>query len=211
MSIWSSIADILPIKRTELFGDAKDTVVAFFSLPDREDEDTNIPESQDESAAVDWWQHYGFVSRPPEGTEGLILRMGQQAFAIASRMVSAAGILGQLSAGDVAVFSVGKNLIKLGSDGSIAAMRETSAGKKMICIMTKDDAIKFVIPDGPVFEMSAKNGIVMNAGNKNVTLAGKQVTLNGTQVILNSGCTKLHAAAVTPLISGVITIPNVFT
>ena len=198
MSILSGIIDVARIKRTELMGDAKDVIAAFFETPEQ-DADEGVSES--ESEPVNWWQQYGFVSRPPAGAESLFVRLGKQAFAIASRTLAAAGIFGQLNEGDVAIFSLGKNVLRMNADGSVMLLKLTKSDKHLVITVTKDDEIKVLVPDGPHFEMSKKQ-TVLHAGNARLTLASNvAVQVVAPQMLNEVGINKLHMGAVRPMVA----------
>lgn len=209
---FAGLFDVLAVKRTELVGELKSTIAAYFATSEQAPGDPYVA-TDDETAPVDWWQHYGFVSRPPEGSEALLLRFGANVFAVASRALAAAGIFGQLSAGDVALFSMGKNAIRLNADGSVSLTKQTAGGQLLILTVGKDDSIKGYIPNGPWFEMSAAKGITFNAGQAPLTLASNvKVQIVAPQLVNAVGVNMLHIAAAKPIACppGTVPVPNVF-
>jgi len=203
----SDLFDIHPIKRTELVGDAKSTIAVFFEALTRAPGDPLGGDQDSESAPADWWQHYGFLSRPPVGAEGIFMRLGANVVTIASRALAAAGIFGQMSVGDVAIYSVGKNVLRLNADGSVSLMRLTKSGKHVIAIMTKDDKVQVLIPPATVFEMTPQ-GITLKGDT--ITIAGsKSVQIIGPQLNCAVGVNKLHIGASLPLVP-TSAAPNVF-
>ena len=213
----ASIFDVLRVKRTELIGDAKSVISAFFKTPDADSTDPiQLKPGEDETAPVDWWQHYGFVSRPPKDAEALLARFGANIFAVASRLLAAASVYGKLSEGDVALFSIGGNTIRLNADGAVSILVKSESGNMSVIRLSpgsgeeKGANLKVLVDPGLVFEMSKENGIVMNAGDKDVTIAGKAVNITAMQLNNNVGLNKLHMGAVSPLITPTAAAPNVF-
>jgi phage gp45-like len=211
----SALFDVLTVKRSELLGDVKATIGLFMESSRGEDPDDPIELADDESAPVDLWQHYGFLSRPPPKSQSLVARVGANVFAIATRAVSAIKVFGQLGEGDVAVYSAGGNVIRLNHDGSISVIVPTEGGDQVVAQISHKGkgAIRAVVPPGLAFEMSEKNGITLNAGDKDVTIAGKQVQIVAQQFVNASGVVKLHAGAMIPIMvggTGAIPIPNVY-
>lgn len=210
-----SILDILKVKRTEMIGDAKNVVQAFFEAPKQATEDTWTEQQEsDESAPVDTWQHYGFVSRLPKGAEALVMRFGQSAYAIASRALTAAKVFGSLGEGDVALYTSGGNVVRLNTDGSVTVL--VPDGKKHIVIhaSAKSHGIKAMTAGGMTFEMSDENGVSLNAGSKALTLSSSlMVQVVAPQCALEVGVLKTNMAAKTPLV-GVAALapgaPNIF-
>jgi phage gp45-like len=210
-----ALIDIATVKRTELLGDAKNVISAFFSTPDKHPDDQWADQSPtDESEPVDCWQQYGFVSRLPKGAQAVLLRWGENTFAIASRVMVAARVFGQLAEGDVALFALPGNMIKLGADGSIVFRVPTDNGQDMVLVLSGKDggSLKFVIPSGPAVEWSAKNGITHNAGDKPVTNSSTTKIQNiAAQMVDEVGVHKLHMAASKPMVGvACLAAPNLF-
>lgn len=209
-----SVFDIVRVRRTELTGAAKSVISAFAKVDT--DGDTDAPEGVDESAPFDWWQQYGFISRPPEDSESLIVRVGANVFGLASRALASAKAFGQLSAGDVALYSLGGALLKLAVTGAVTLLVPAGNKQTVVHISNKDGSIKGVVPPGLAFEISPKNGIMFNAGNADVTIAGANIQLVGQQLNINCGVVKTHMAATVPLASAFVasatpcTAANVF-
>lgn len=200
-----SILDILKVKRTEMIGDAKNVVQAFFEAPKQATEDTWTEQQEsDESAPVDTWQHYGFVSRLPKGAEALVMRFGQSAYAIASRALTAAKVFGSLGEGDVALYTSGGNVVRLNTDGSITML--SPSGSKQHVLHINKDGLKFVTAHGIAFEISDKNGFYVNAGDKDITLATTgNVQHVAKQQLDHVGVHYLHAGAKLPMAGGAAT------
>lgn len=208
----AGLIDILPIKRTELIGNAKNVIGVFLKSPDPSPGDPiDLGPDADESAPVDWWQHYGFLSRPPADAETLALRVGSQVFGIASRALAAAGVFGKMSEGDVAVYSIGGNVIRLNANGSISVLVPTANGKQLVARFDPKGAgeIKIVNGAGMAIEMSEASGVVINAGQKDVTIACKNFQVIGTATNLNTASVKLGITGGKPLV-GPGTAPWIF-
>lgn len=195
----SSIFDVVPIKRTDLVGDTLSTIVAFLRGPSRAPDDPMSAEpDEDESTEIDWWQHYGIMSRPPDGSEALIARVGAQSFAIASRFLGATGF-GKLNAGDVALYSVGKCAIRLNANGSISVIAPDLRGKQMIMRFDPKGEITMMLGNGFIAQLSEANGFVVNVPNKDITLAGRNVNIVAQALINAAPVFKANAAGAKPL------------
>ena len=212
-----SVFDVLKIKRTELIGESKNTISAFLQNPDNEDDE--LPPDSDETAPVDWWQHYGFISRPPEDAETLIARVGANVFGLASRALSAAKAFGKLSVGDVALYTLGGALLKLAAKGSMTFLVPCGNKQTVVHVSHEDGSIKGVVPPGLAFEISPKNGILLNAGQGDITLSGGAINIVGNQCNINTGSVKLGMQGVRPLgwctagVAGAfasVPVPNIF-
>lgn len=222
MSVYdiSGLFDVARLKRTELVGNIKSSILAFFSAPEQDEgSGIELPPDCNESFGVDWWQHYGFASRPPEDSESLLVRVGAEAYAIASRAISAAKAYGQLSEGDVALYSMGGALLKLAKNGAVTLLVPTKDKKQtVIHVSSEDGSIKGIVPPGLTFEISPKNGICLNAGDKNITLAGKTIQFVGTSCNINTGNVKLGVNGARPLgwtvgsstAAVTVPVPNIF-
>lgn len=208
------IFDILTVKRTELLGDAKSTLGVFFKGTKEEDPNDPIELDVDETAPADLWQHYGFISRPPAGSQGLVARVGANMFTLASRALAAVKVFGQLGEGDVAMYAEGGNVLRLNKSGTVTLLVPTESGKQMVVHFSnkKNGSIKAVVPPGLAIEVSEENGISLNAGNKDVTIAGKQVQIIAATLVNEVGSNKLWAGAVGPLLAGATSqaAPGVF-
>lgn len=211
----SGIVDIYTVKRTELVGDNKNIVSIVFDSTDRASDDP-VDTNSTELEPAEQWQQYGFISRPPKGSQAAAIRDGSTFFAFASRAIVAAKVFGQLVEGDVALFATLGNMIKLGADGSIVFRVPTDGDQDIILAISGKDggSLKFIIPGGPAIEWSKKNGITHNAGDKNLTNATTQKIQNiGAMMVDEVGVHKLHMGATIPLV-GIAALapgaPNVF-
>ena len=204
-----SLFSILPIKRTDVVGDDKSTIVAFQEQPPSTPGDPiDLGADADESTPIDWWQHYGFLSRPPDGAESLVVWIGSQAFSLASRALAAAGVWGKMTAGDVALYSVGKNAIRLNATGSIS-MLVPSNGKQIVVSIQPKGAIQFMLANGFYIELSEEQGFVVSTPGKDITLSGLNVNVNAMALNNNSAVLKTTIAASQPLVATSVA-PGVF-
>lgn len=213
MSVYdfAGLVDILPIKRTELVGDSQSTLAVFLGFLDQSPDDPiDLGPDAEESASVDWWQHYGLLSRPPSGAEALVLRVGGQTFGLASRMLSAIGF-GKLGEGDVALYTIGGNVIRLNANGSISVLVPTANGKQLVVRLDPKGAgeIKVVNGAGMAMEFSEANGLTVNAGQRDVTIACKNFQVVAQAANLNVATLKTWAGASAPLQAS-STAPAVF-
>jgi len=206
----AGLVDILPVKRSDLIGDNQSTIGVFLSEPERSPDDPIKPDS-DESAPIDWWQHYGFLSRPPANAEVLALRVGAQVFGIASRALASVAAFGKMGEGDVALYSIGGNLIRLQANGAINVLVPTKNGKQLVVRLDPKgaDEIKIVNGAGMAIEFSEENGLVVNAGQKDVTFACRNFQVIGAATNLNTASVKLGVSGAKPLV-GTAASPQVF-
>lgn len=215
----AGLIDVFKVKRTELIGNAKAIVSAVLSAPERDaGDDTVLPDNADELEPAEWWQHYGFASRPPKDTESLVVRAGATIAAIASRALAAVKVFGQLNDGDVAIYSVAGNVIRLNASGSISVLVPTANGKQLIVQLSPKGAgsIKAMTGNGFSFELSDENGLAVNVGSKPITFACGTFQVVGKQTNLYTASTKLSATAITPFpginaagsASGTVAPPN---
>jgi hypothetical protein len=206
-----ALFDILPIKRTGLEGDSQNTIVAYLQQLGAASGDPIDLSDGDESAPIDWWQHYGFVSRPPVGAEAFVARVGANAIALASRALNALGVFGKMSDGDVALYSMGGNVIRLNANGSVSVLVKTANGKQWVARIDPKGggSLKILNGAGMAIEFSEDQGFVLNAGQKDITLSCGTFQVLASQANMNVGSIKLHAAATAPLQPS-STAPGVF-
>ena len=211
----AGLVEVLPISRSDTEGDDGGTVVAYANLAaDDPDDPIQLAPDEKESTGLNWWQHYGFLSRPPAGSEALVMRIGAQAFAIASRALAASGMFGKMSDGDVAMFSVGGNVIRVNANRSISVLVPTDNGKQMVARFDpkKGGSFKMLTGDGLAMEFSKENGFVVNAGTANITFATQgtfQVNAQGG-LLNNSPTFKSWMGATKPMVAANNTAASVF-
>lgn len=209
MSNYSDLFDVLKISRTVLVGKGKNIVALMARSPEPQPGDEGAP-SETEGEEVESWQHYGFVSKPPKDADMFILRLGRFVASIATRAVDHAKTYGLLSDGDVGLYSVGKQLLRLNADGSSSFLKETKNGEHLLIQISADDEIKIVHPAGAYVEIS-KDRMVFKHDTAPITIAsGVKVQIVAPQLINLVGSNSLSVAAVKPLEPS-STAPNVFT
>jgi phage gp45-like len=201
----------LRVKRTEMIGKDSNIVSVFSQTPPRDpQDDAQLPDVNDETEPAEWGEHYGFATRPPADCEHFAIRAGASIVSIASRMLSALAKAGKLSEGDVAIYSIGGNVIRLNANGSISCLVPTSDGKQMVIRLDPKGkgSLKWMNSAGMCIEASEENGIALNAGDKDITLAGKNIQING--MALNNNCPvfKSTITATTPFTGGPLMKPN---
>jgi len=208
MSSFAEMYDVLLVARSVFIGKAKDVVAVLLRSPETLPDDEGAP-TETETEEVEWWQHYGFISRPPVDAEVLKLNLGRFVVGIASRVLATAGVYGQLKDGDVGLYSVGKQVLRLNADGSVSLLKLTKAGKHLVVTITKTDEIKLLHPDGAYVEIS-KAGIVLKHDTAPVTISsGVKVQIIAPQLVNMVGVNMLHVGASTPLVP-TSAAPNVF-
>lgn len=211
MSIGAEMFDVLRLARNTAAGVAKDVLAVVLRSPVADPDDEGAP-PETEGEEHEWWQHYGFVSKLPKNADAEVfrLKLGTWAIALASRVVSTIGVYGQLSDGDVGLYSTGKQVLRLNADGSVSLVKLTKSGQHLVVTITKDDEIKVVHPDGPYFEMS-KSTLTMIHPTAPVTIhSGVAVQIIAPTLVQEVGVVKLHAGASKPMVASTNTAPNVF-
>ena len=210
MSDFSGLVDVLKVARSELVGKAKNIVSVLLVSPVPQPDDDDAP-TETESEPTEWWQHYGFASRPPVDADVMKFNLGRLVVGLASRALATAKVYGLLGDGDVALYSTGNQVLRLNDDGSVVLMKETSNGEHLVVSISKDDLIQVVHPDGAYFEMGGDDGIVMKHNTKKVTIAsGVMVQIVAPSLVCAVGANKLHVGAVKPMVATQNTAPNVW-
>jgi phage gp45-like len=208
MSAFGSLLEVLTVKRTELIGKLGTIVSVFAETPEKDPDDPSGVVADEISEPSEWWQHYGFVSRPPDGAEYLTLRVGATIVAFASRALAFADAYGKLGKGDVGLYSVGKNTLRLAAGGSISMLVPDARGKQIVFRIDPQGSFKVMLGNGFFLELSEENGFAVSTPDKNVNLAGKDIIVTGNSLINNSGVLQTTRTAGLPLATGPITKPN---
>jgi hypothetical protein len=178
-----------------------------------------------DSDNVEWWQHVGFISRPPKpdpgksACQGVVIRRGDHDVCIASKDLRGLDLAGNLEDGETCVYAPGANgtaqgRILLKANGSVAiyALKgNTSAGTSVTIQCNADGTINLASEYGAValtssgIQIGTANGAGIELNASGVSLLGATVLVNGGSVVLgNSSATPLaHAiptlAAITAL------------
>lgn len=212
MSDFGDLLEVLTVKRTELIGKLGTIVAAFAEAPEKDADDPSSVDAEEISEPSEWWQHYGFVSRPPKGAEYLNMRVGATIVAFASRALAAADAYGKMGEGDVGLYSVGKNTIRLAKSGAIS-MLVPSNGKQIAFRIDPNGSFKVMLGNGFFLELSEENGFAVSTPGKDINLAGKNAITTGSAFINNSGVMVTTRGAVAPLATGPIgkANPGLFT
>lgn len=210
MTEFASMFDVLEIVRTTMIGTARNVVGFVVRSPAPLPDDEGAP-AETESEDVEAWTPYGFVSKPPPGAEAFVLRLGRFVVSIASRVVETASVYGLLNDGDVGLYSVGKQVLRLNKDGSTTFLKTTASGEHLVITITKDDEIKVIQPGGAYIE-ATKTGLILRHDTAPVTISsGVLVQIVAPALCQEVGANKLHVGAGTPLImDGAIPIANVW-
>ena len=160
----------------------------------------------DANAAEVWAGGYGFTSRPaaPDGDkacQAIAVDAAGKRIVIAMRDTRGADAHGALNAGDVAMWSTGKNAVRCNADGTIAALQQgesTDAG----WIFEKDGSFKLFGPFGQM-ELGPNGFVVTLATGEQFAIGGSALSLVASTVALQAGTIALGVGASMPL-----TIPN---
>lgn len=207
MSRFGDLLEILTVKRTDLIGKAATIVSVFFEAPEKDAEDESGVTAEEISEPAEWWQHYGFASRPPEGAESMVLRAGATVASIASRALAAADAYGKLGKGDSCLYSVGKNTIRLAASGAIS-MLVPSHGQQIVFRIDPKGSFKVLLANGFYMELSEENGFAVATPGKDQSFNGRNFQFVG--VALNNDCAvlKTNKMAGVPLTTGPVSKAN---
>lgn len=162
------------------------------------------------------WGQYGFASRPaaPDGEsrcQSLVFDIGGRLAVLATRDLRGADNHGALNPGDVAVWSVGKNVMYCKADGS-CGIRQIGKEADAFLAIESDGAVLAGNQWG-MFQIDQSGPALMHAdGMASIGLtAGGVVSIIGTQVAIGAGVIALGVGATVPLAiqpgSPVATIP----
>lgn len=209
--MFDAIINLLRVKRTELVGDDKTTIATFFeTLPRHPDDPWKDETPVDEVGPVDSWQHYGFASRLPKNAEAVVWEFGQQMFTLASRALAAAKVFGQLGEGDVAIYSIGGNTIRLAASGAVTVMMKGPAGKSIFARLSPKNGGEFHFMDekGHTAQFDQANGFAVNAGDLDVTFKCKNFQVIGLAANFNVAAFKPTASASIPFSGGPAMLPS---
>lgn len=147
------------------------------------------------------WSHYGLAYRPPapdgaDVCQALCQTIGGKRSVTATRDLRAADVHGALNEGDVALWSVGKNMLRLNANGGVSLL-----------LRGDTDASIGIEPDGAILFANRWGSMSLDGdGFKVVTADGGALVLNSKvfQALaqlgdLEVGALKTHAAASAPL------------
>ncbi len=162
-------------------------------------------DGQDELAAEVWCQ-YGFTSRPAAPSDSgkcqaLTVDAAGKRIVVGSRDLRGADSHGALNAGDVAMWSTGKNSIRCNADGSIAIHQIGESIDSGLSI-EKDGTI-LIFNEWGTIELGKDGFKVLTAsGTSSLELAPDHFQAMAPQGFLRCGCVGLGLAPSLPLCTG---------
>jgi hypothetical protein len=173
-----------------------------------------------DSDAAEWWQHVGFLSRPPKpkaqqaAAQAVTFRAGDRDVCIASRDLRGQALAGSLGYGETCVYAPGSDgagqaRILLKSDGSITLYTTsdgTSSGQS-VAVQVSQTGIRWVTPWGAMTLDSAGFQVALTSGGaafKVATDGSVAWTGTKTQAATAQGSLGVAASAATPVVNGPI-------
>lgn len=168
----------------------------------------DVQSAETEADQVEWWQHVGFVSRPPKAEPGksacqvVTVKGPQYDAAIASRDFRGQDLAGTLNEGETCVYAAGADgkgqaRLLLKANGAVALFTRkdnaTDGTGLAIQIDPNTDTISLTNSKGYGLLITA-DGVYVSAGNATLTLAGGDASLvatgrtqvDGSSVVLGS-------------------------
>jgi hypothetical protein len=149
------------------------------------------------------WQQYGFTSRPaaPDGDgkcQALTANIRGMRAVVATRDTRGPASHGALNAGDVALWSIGKNAVRCNADGSIALLKQGAEEDSGI-VIDKDGALSIFTPFG-IIQLNADGfAVILKEGGVSLSLSPKDITLLGPKCSISTGTVALGVGAAVPL------------
>jgi hypothetical protein len=180
----------------------------------------DVLSSGSDSDKAEWWQHVGFISRPPKpkakqaAAQVVTLRGGDRDVCIASRDLRGQALAGSLGYGETCVYAPGSDgagqaRILLKSDGSITLYTTsdgTSSGQS-VAIQVSQTGIRWVTPWGAMTLDSAGFQVALTSGGaafKVATDGSVAWTGTKTQAATAQGSLGVAASPATPVVNGPI-------
>lgn len=162
-----------------------------------------------ESDGNEWWQHVGFVSRPPEASPGVsasqavAIERGDRNVIIASRDTRGASLSGSLQPGETCVYAAGdgtgQGRILLKADGSVSVYTTDGnvAGGDAVMINAKasDSSISLATKHG-CFVIAEEGISIFHSGGSGIKIDENGVSLIGPTSQLISSQIKLGAGPI---------------
>lgn len=164
-----------------------------------------------DSDNVEWWQHYGFASRPPKPEPGksaaqaVVLRGGDHDIAIASQDLRGLELYGQLDHGEVCIYAAGEDgnaqarvlLKKNGSINLFTKKGNTADGAGMGIFVDPDGSISLAGGSGAGFQLSADNSVKLfnAAGSFQIKADGKMRVASKTKLDISAPAIALGGGA----------------
>lgn len=163
-------------------------------------------EGQVDSDNVEWWQHVGFVSRPPKAEKGkeaaqaVVIRQGNYDAAIASQDLRGIELAGQLKDGETCLYAPGADgeaqaRMLLKADGSINLFTKAgneSGGTGMGIFINPSGAVSILNPGGAAILVGDDGSIKLFNGS-----GGIQIKENGAIKISSGGALELSGGSIT--------------
>lgn len=150
------------------------------------------------------WSHYGLSYRPadPSGdksTQALTLEVAGRPVIFATRDVRGADIHGDLNAGDVAVWSIGKNAVRLNASGSISMFKQGESVDSAVAI--GDDGAITLLNEWGVVQLGKDGFSVTLASGQMLSLGPDGFNVSAPKCALQCGAIALGVGAAVPLAS----------
>lgn len=176
-----------------------------------------------EEDEAEWWQHSGFVSRPPKAQKGvkngaaqaLYLRSGGRDAVIASRDPAGQKLAGSLADGETCLYASGRDgtgqaRVLLKANGSIALYTSTGASAQALAVIVdpESDSITLINSTGNGIVIDATgvkltagdSGISLNADGSIKVIATQQAQVDGASILLGSAAVPgVNAVCVGPV------------
>lgn len=169
-------------------------------------------------SAAELWAHYGLAYRPPASAgknrcQALAVPIAGGRAVIATRDARSSEAAGALNDGDVALWSVGKNAVRVNADGSIALIQQGASTDAMIAIQ-KNGSIVLSNQWGQI-ELGPKGFLVVTADGCSLKAGQAQCQMLAPQCFVTGGVVGLGVAPAAPLtlqpLTGVTKpAPNIF-
>lgn len=203
MTILAGLIEIMTVRRTELIGDDANIVSVISDSSDQASEDP-VDAGTTEGEPSEWWQHYGFASRPPKKAQYSTIRLGDSLIAFASRVLEAAKVFGQLGEGDVAIYSIGGNTIRLAASGAVTVMMKGPAGKSIFARLSPKNGGEFHFMNeiGQKVHLTKADGLAIDAADSDVTIKCKDFQVLAQTANFNVAVLKSSATASKPFAGG---------
>jgi hypothetical protein len=132
---------------------------------------------------VEWWQHYGFFSRPPKSQKGkqaaqaIVMRRPERDVAFASQDLRGLELYGNADHGEAGIYSAGEDgngqaRVLCKKDGSINCYttHDNTASGRSVCLRIAPDGLTFTSPWGSLrfdrtgFHVNTASGASFNLG-----------------------------------------------
>jgi hypothetical protein len=165
--------------------------------------------------SAEWWQHYGFASRPPkpqagkQAAQALVIRMGDYDIVFASQDLRGLELYGALDHGEVCLYGAGEDgnaqgRILIKKDGSVSLFTKqgnTSGGTGMLMQLdAANNAVRLLNADGHGIIID-EDGITLTTG-----AAGLKLGADGSIKLVGTGSTQVDGANI---ILGSVAVPGV--